>query len=345
MEQKKRLVYLEALRIIAILCVLYNHSGESAYFYFTLSNELPVQIVSICVSSFCKIGVPLFFMISGVLLLNKEESLKDLYLKRVLRYVIILFVFCSLYYIYECHLGLYSFDFMDMIHRITTGQIFVSYWFLYAYIGFLVSLPLLRRMAKALSNSEFVYLLVMYIVANGIFGVLARTFVGQLTITMPFATDLIIYPLLGYFIAYRLPAKESNRKMVFAAVGFAVLGILLNLGVTMYDHHIFLDWNEGGLLLFIVMPAIATFYIVKYFFDHIRIHPVVEKILCFLGSGTFGMYVLEPHIKPFFGPYVQIALSFLSGIVLNLVYIIVIFLIGCTLCALLKKLPLIRKLL
>lgn len=345
MEHKKRLIYLEALRIIAIFCVLFNHSGESAYFYFTLSDSLIVQIVSICVSSFSKIGVPLFFMISGVLLLNKEESLKELYLKRVLKYVIILLVFCSLYYIYQCHLGVFDFDLKDMIRKITTGQIFVSYWFLYSYIAFLAILPLLRKMAKHLSNTEFIYLFGMYVVANGIFGVLARTFIGQIAMNVPMATDLIMYPLLGYFMAYRIPEEKRTGKQVTRFAALAVLGLVLNLGVTLYDHHLFLDWNEGGLLLFIIFPAASTFYIVKYIFDKVKIHPIVEKVICFLGSGTFGMYVLEPYIKPFFGPYVQIALSFLSGLVLNLVYIVVIMLIGCTVSALLKKVPIIRKLL
>ncbi len=345
MQEKKKLIYLEALRIIAIFCVLFNHSGESAYFYFTLSEEPLVQIISIIASSFCKIGVPLFFMISGVLLLNKEESLKDLYLKRVLKFVIILFVFCSLYYIYQCSLGTYEFELKEMIHRITTGQIFVSYWFLYSYIAFLMMLPILRKMAKAMSGSDFVYLYVVYVVANSIFGVLARTFIGQIAMNVPMATDLIMYPLLGYYLAYRFPEEHRTKKSIWCFAGLGILGLLLNLGVTMYDHHLFLDWNEGGLLLFIIMPATATFYLVKYFFDKVKLAPFAEKIIVFLGSGTFGMYVLEPYIKPFFGPYVQMALSFLSGIVLNLAYIVVITLLGCVISALLKKIPVIGKLL
>lgn len=344
MGSTKRQVYFDVLRIIAILCVLFNHSGESGYFIFTLTDNVPVQIISIIVSSLSKMGVPLFFMISGALLLKKEETLKELYLKRVLRYIIIIFVFCGLHYCYLCRLEDIPFDLKEMIRRTTTGQIQTSYWFLYSYLGFLVSLPLLRKIAKSFSANDYVYLIGLYVAGVGIFGLLARTFIGQIVVYIPFAVDVLAYPLLGYFFAEAIPADKENMRTVSLMILLAFVGLFLNAAITKYDNFLFKGWNESGLSAFVILPTIATFYITKYLFHHITVPTVLQNIICAMGSCTFGVYVLECYIKAYIGPYLQRALAFLPYMVENMLYIVLIMLAGCGVTFILKKIPVIQKL-
>ncbi len=344
MNSTKRQVYLDVLRIIAILCVLFNHSGESGYFIFTLTEKIPIQIISIFLSSISKMGVPLFFMISGALLLKKEESFKDLYLKRVLRYIIIIFVFCGLYYFYQCRMNHTSFDFKEMIRQTTTGQTQTSYWFLYSYLGFLVSLPLLRKIAAAFSVSDFIYLICLYVAGVGVFGLLARTFIGQIVVYIPFAVDILAYPLLGYFFAEVVPAHEPDKKIFRLMILLALAGLILNIAITEYDHYLFKGWNESGLSAFVIFPTIATFYITKYFFDRVTVPAVLQKILCALGSCTFGVYVLECYIKACIGPYLQRLLAIFPYTLENMLYIFLIMLSGCGVTYILKKIPFVQKL-
>ena len=51
-------------------------------------------------SVFCKFSVPLFFAISGAIMLGrKDEPLKVLWKKRIFKITIILFVFSAIYYL------------------------------------------------------------------------------------------------------------------------------------------------------------------------------------------------------------------------------------------------------
>lgn len=345
MEQKKRFAYLDALRIIAIMCVIFNHSGANGYFLYTTTNRLPVQLISIFISSFCKIGVLLFFMISGALLLKKEESLKELYLKRVLRYLIILFVFSLIRYSYLAYHGQITFYWKDLIRKITTGQIYTPYWFLYSYLGFLVSLPILRKIAKALNPNEFLYLFGLYVLAGGIFGVLARTFLGQIAISIPFAADMIVYPLMGYFIAYCIPSGKDNSKTLLLTCLCAFLGLCLNVFITEYDYHVLGGWSEGGLSLFVIFSAAAVFYGVKFFFDHIPIPAFLEKIICSVGECTFGVYLLECYVKDYFGFIQKLLAAIIPARLAAILYLFCIMLIGTAITYILKKIPFIRKLL
>lgn len=345
MEKKQHLIYLDALRIIAILCVLFNHSGDSGYFYYTLTDSTVRQIISIAASSYCKIGVLLFFMISGVLLLNREESLSDIFKRRILKYVCILLIFSSARYVYVSHINDTSMNITELLRQIFTAQIYTPYWFLYTYLAFLASLPILRRLAHALSSRDYIYLFCLYIFSGGICGILARTFLGQLSMSFPIASDIIVYPLLGYFLAYRIPEQFNTRKMCMLFSGIGLLGIIMNICVTEYDYHLFLGWSEAGLLLFLILPCAATFFVVKYFFEHTTVSPAVRRITEVLGGCSFGIYTLEWLIKDLTGPAIQLVLSrIMSGMLLNMTYILCIYIAGVIIIWIFKHIPLIRKL-
>lgn len=345
MKSTKRLVYLDFLRIVAILTVLYCHTGTGGYLLHTLTDNTLKQIICIFISSFSRIGVPLFFMISGALLLNKEESFKDLFVKRILRFLIILIIFSTIRYIYLIPEEYEVFNLKELIRNICTGYIYTAYWFLYSYIGFLFSLPILRKMAKSFSSNDYIYLFVVYVVFASVFSVLARTFLGQIKIVVPVATDIIVYPLMGYFIAHKLPEIFNTKKALIGGILMGIAGLILNVCVTMYDHYLFRDWNESGLLLFAMLPTVSVFYIAKYLFDHVHIPALVEKIICVLGSCAFGVYLLEWVIKDFFGPIWQRILGVIfTGYYLNVIYIVFIMLTGMLVTFILKKIPLIKKL-
>ena len=102
---KVKILYIEILRIIAAFFVIYNHTGNDGFFLFSICDVGSIQFwIYMAISIFCKFAVPVFFMISGALLLaRKDESLKDLYCKRIFKIVIILFAFSALNYFIELH--------------------------------------------------------------------------------------------------------------------------------------------------------------------------------------------------------------------------------------------------
>lgn len=343
-QKKKRLVYLDALRIIAIMCVIFNHSGVNGFLLYTTTDNVYVQFISIFISSFSKIGVPLFFMISGALLLDKDESLKDLLIKRVLRYVIILFVFCGLNFLYKVHLGMITFNFADMIRKTTTGQMHTPYWFLYSYIGFLLTLTILRKLVKVMTNSDYYYLFALYVIVCGVFGLFARTFIGELNIPVALAADTVVYPLLGYFLAYRTDKSMFNKFFVSALMCAAIAGLLLNDLITSFDYRHFGGWTESALSLFIIFAAAFVFSLSKYFFENVSIPHWLESMITTLGSCVFGVYLLECYVKDYFGFIQQYLYLIIPKPIASLIYLFCILFIGSGITFILRKIPIIKKL-
>lgn len=73
--EKSKILYLEALRILSIFFVIFNHTASNGFFLFSTYKSTDIQYwVYLFISIFCKFSVPMFFAISGALMLGKDEN-------------------------------------------------------------------------------------------------------------------------------------------------------------------------------------------------------------------------------------------------------------------------------
>ena len=114
----------------------------------------------------CKGAVPLFFMVSGALLLGKNESGKDLFQKRILRMILVIVIFSFLYYMKLVLKGERPFAPFSFLLSLPTDLVYLPYWFLYSYLGVLTILPILRPLAQNMSKNTFWYLIILQILLD-----------------------------------------------------------------------------------------------------------------------------------------------------------------------------------
>lgn len=96
----KRKTYIDFLRLIAIYMVLFNHTGMRGFILYTVAKNSVLYPLYFFNTIFIKIAVPLFFLITGALLLDREESIKKIIQNRFLKYAIVLLVSSVIAYIY-----------------------------------------------------------------------------------------------------------------------------------------------------------------------------------------------------------------------------------------------------
>lgn len=99
--EKGKKLYIEILRIFACLLVIYNHTEEQGFFLYQVDSigSLP-YIVHLIFTITSKCAVPIFFTISGALLITKEESIKSTY-HRIIKFLIDVMLFSTLYRILD----------------------------------------------------------------------------------------------------------------------------------------------------------------------------------------------------------------------------------------------------
>ncbi len=229
--EKRNILYLEIMRIIAILLVIFNHTGERGFLIFVncAYNSLGFW-VCMALSVICKFAVPLFFIISGVLLLKdgKDESIVSIFKKRILRMLIVLVTFSFINY-FRIYLfwtpAPKSLNFKDFFVTLYSNCHFFSYWYIYAYIAFLISLPFLRVLARNLKTTHFLYMIALFIFFQSILPVVEYiVFKGQYSLNGYARPDwllnnVVFWPLLGYFLEYRLEIKNIKKLAVLMGGG------------------------------------------------------------------------------------------------------------------------------
>lgn len=355
---------LELMRVIACFFVIFNHTGENGFFRFSLCDSGSLRFwVYLAVSIFCKFSVPLFFMVSGALLLEREESLGRLWRHRIGKIALVLLAWSFFYYLDEVWLGWREFRLGDFAGQFLWGNWNLSFWYLYAYLAMLMTLPLLRKFAGSLTNREFVYLFSLAFVFSSLLPVLQyllwqenHSFNSDFQLGWVCA-QIFVCPLLGYFMRKRIPDFWSGRRL--ALLWAANLGgILVTAGLTVWKASLtgMLDENHSQSFynLFSVLNAASVFAACTYLAGRgaaLR-RPLLRRLCALLqsmGSCTLGIYLLHLFFHqrlPFMGrlwDVFRVRLG-LGDMISAFLYCGVIFLMGYGVTLVMKRVPLARRL-
>lgn len=355
---------LELMRVIACFFVIFNHTGENGFFRFSLCDSGSLRFwVYLAVSIFCKFSVPLFFMVSGALLLEREESLGRIWRHRIGKIALVLLAWSFFYYLDEVWLGWREFRLGDFAGQFLWGNWNLSFWYLYTYLAMLMTLPLLRKFAGSLTNREFVYLFSLAFVFSSLLPVLQyllwqenHSFNSDFQLGWVCA-QIFVCPLLGYFMRKRIPDFWSGRRL--ALLWAANLGgILVTAGLTVWKASLtgMLDENHSQSFynLFSVLNAASVFAACTYLAGRGAAlqRPLLRRLCALLqsmGSCTLGIYLLHLFFHqrlPFMGrlwDVFRVRLG-LGDMISAFLYCGVIFLMGYGVTLVLKRVPLVRRL-
>ena len=157
-QKRRRELYFDVLWIISIYFLIFSYS-EGANSYTLCEVATVPYYVCLLFSIFSRFPLWLCLMISGALLLDEDESIMDIWKKRISRLSVILLIASFGYYINEVLAHREEFDLTSFIPDLYSRDQIPQFWYLYAYLGFLICLPFLRPMVKNMRNSVFLYLI------------------------------------------------------------------------------------------------------------------------------------------------------------------------------------------
>lgn len=342
----KRKYYLEAVRIIAMLLVMYNHSAT----FMSFANLDGIEyVISFFLSFTCKAAVPLFFMVSGALLLGKNESFKDLFTKRIVRIIAVIVIFSLLYHTKLAVRGYTEFAPLTILLRWPFDLTFLPYWYLYSYLGMLLILPILRPLAQNMPKNVFTYLIVLQIFTQslrstmGFFGF--STLCGYFNVSALFES-IVFYPLMGYGLDQYFDEKKFfGERNILRNVAYAV-AVAVTWAMVYKDYKNVGVYQEMYLATWIPLVTIVLFLDIKILFDEEKLSETAKKILVTVGGCAFGVYLLDGFLgtggKMDF--IYQALMPYIGYLPAFGVEILVVFAIRVALVWVMKKMPVLRKL-
>ncbi len=354
MKEKK--LYLELLRAGLMFLVILTHTGTRGFFLFSVSEGSPLYAFYLCVSMLCQCAVPVYWMISGAVLLPKEESLARLYRRRVLRMAVTLLLFSLLYHVWLVRVGLLdSFSPRFFLDTLYTGQWAASFWFLYAYLGMLMLLPLLRRMVKAMPRGCFLYLLALVLVMRGVRPIAEFLLSGRADwhvnprLTENLFGFPVLYVVMGYYFADVLEDREITGRGALRWLGAGLLGLAAVGLMTVYKIRLTGDASEANAQTFyetlLCLPVFAIFYTARFLSLHLRAPGWLRRVILTLGGCAFGIMLWEGILR-YELDFVYLRLAeHIPGFLACLAWVAAVYLCGAAITLVLKRVPGINRLL
>lgn len=346
MMNSKKKIHLEIIRVIALMCIMFNHTGDRGNSVYLYTNGTFTFTVSLMGDILCKIGVPLFLMVSGALLLQKEENLQQIYRKRVPRIIKAIVLFTTIRYFYECYgVKQRTFSVFELIEAIFTGNLFTPYWFLYAYLSILLTLPFIKKMIKALDEKEMKLLILLIFAFNAILPAISAVFDTWFEISFMFGSSYS-YFVLGYYLEHLVAANKFTKRNT-------VIAILLLLSYAVFTYWMIIrDRTTLGILRYehtsvlAIVIANCVFFAVKAVWgEGGKEDSFWSRCIMTIGSCSFGIYLIEDYLRNSLGFVCDKLAPYISVLPACMVWLAVVMAVGVIIVLFLKKLPVLKEIL
>lgn len=332
---------LDLIRILGAYLVIVCHTIP----YIRLDALTPItRYIVFFFQSFSKIAVPLFLMVSGCTLLPKADTLFKT-LNRIFRIAAVLLLF-SLMHAF-LHLGgnaVSSFRFLSFLESIYRAPMITPYWYLYAYIGILLMLPLLQKLVKAMSKTDFVYFFLISFLFFGVWPVFVEyTPISEYThhFSLPLFSTHICYLFMGYAF-YRI--FRTGLPVPFLLV-VLLASLMTNAFLMNHDFvsstgtsYAFMD----NIAFLPMLLASASFFLL---IRRMKLSQKTAAIATVLGSCAFGVYLISDLFLIVLIPVFYTMRSSIGQIQAVLLYQPLVFCASVLSVALLRRVPVFNKLL
>lgn len=350
-------LYIEFLRIVCIWIVVFIHTGSKGFFLYSISDSSILYPFYLFSSVACTVAVPIFFMISGALLIPKQESIGNLYHKRILRMMFVLFVFSFAQYT----LGIFAnkakrFSILEFLRNLYTNNYAWTYWYIYAYIGILIMLPLIRKMAVNMKNRDFYYLFGISVFFRGIIPIV-QYIIGKGDINInaylitPLLSQNIVFFIAGHYLANVIPDENLSIWKAFIGGICGCVAIMISCYMTVYKINITGLNTEADAQTFYgsfaLVSSMAVFYSVRCFFTKIghKINLRTQKIITTLGGCSFGVMLIEGRLRDHLSIVFDIFQPYVRTFLACWIWVLSVWICGVIITLIMKKVPMFKNIL
>ncbi len=221
-----------------------------------------------------------------------------------------------------------------------------AYWYLHIYLAFLCVLPLLQKLAAALTKNQIRLLLFLSLGILGTVPLISALTSLQLTFLSKY--NILFSPYIGMvFAGYYIEryVKLTRRNCCLAGLVFAGL-IVFQVTATykLYQRNpgSYLALDDRTMITFTIGAA-CVYIMAKYLFTAVRIPAWIDRLICYLGSLTFGIYLVSDLMIQVLRPVNTILSQHFQAFIAMILWEVCIFLAGALIAAALRSVPFLRK--
>jgi len=283
-----------------------------------------------------RIAVPLFFMVSGYLLLRKEEPYGDFFRKRALKVLVPFFIWSLIYLLWkrEGFDSGFSLKLMaSYLLKILRGPRENHLWFFYALIGLYLFTPILRVFVARASLRDLYYFCGLWFLVVPVF-----SFLQEFT---PLRIGFELYFIAGYsgyfVLGYLLGMFQYSRRQLY---GLAFLFLIFSVGTTVLHAIVPSEYFVGYLSINIVPMTVFAFILLR----EVQIGDRLNSFLVPLSRASFGIYLVHVIVLDVLEklPYTSSWFSAGSSVYMIPLLGLLGFFVSFVIVAVIQKIPILR---
>jgi len=278
--KNNRLDYISNIKAIAILMVIFLHSG-SPLFYQLGQISMKRWYVTVIYDSFVRCCVPLFLIISGATILNKDYKIKDWFVDKIFKRLFLPFLFYSLIVIFLNKGSIFSI--LNLAN--------IGYWF--SFFGIILTLYLLYPIIRIWLSNTNVSLIYYFILIWFISMILSFWFPKFTLFSTNFVYGYIGFPVIGYLIS-NINTKKFKYFGLLAYLTFSILVFCFTISICLKSN-IYNEKYFEYLSPFVILMSVGLFLFVKNI-NFIFKNKMFVLIRNFLSDHSYGIYFLHPLI-------------------------------------------------
>ncbi|WP_409309800.1 acyltransferase [Pectobacterium sp. B1J-3] len=284
--------WIDNLRAIACLMVVLIHSTTYPITAGGVPGDAHWDVANI-LNSTSRVGVPLFFMISGYLFFGERSAQRRHFLRIGL--CLLFYSVISLIYI----MTLTPINGLNSLHHVLQKPVFYHLWFFYAIIVVYLFSPLIN--IKAVSGKYLIVLIALLaVIANPNTGSVEWSGFKLLPINLYIYGDVFYYVLYA-MLGRALGMLDIPKSIVLVTIPLFVFCITMVVLGTKY-HTLRNDSFTQSFYIYcgplVFLAAVSLFIIVKHYLSH-RILPVFALIsrhsLAIYGFHALLIHYMRTH--------------------------------------------------
>ena len=271
-ESEDRIFYLDQLRALAIVGVIGIHVAP----YFLNS------FVGASFLFFSEFAIPIFLMLSGILLLNREYKIREFLKKRYPR-IIIPFLFWGGIYI------IFAILFQDMLfhfYSLETAMSFIAkmflaikgylphFWYVWLILSVYLFFPIINKWIKNSSFSEIRYFLGIWIITS-----IFTTFdFPYYYIDLRYFAGSIGFVILGYYLA-------NHNNKIFGNIFLWPFLFLISTLLRVVCYDLSIGTNHFTIYSTLSVIQAASFFLT---IKNLNTNMLFTKVSSFMKNGIIG---------------------------------------------------------
>jgi len=341
----------DLIRVVAIISVILIHvtnlldnsAGPSVLRWWTID----------IYQSLGRLGVPLFLMLTGILLLTpakKDENITIFFKKRLSR-IGLPFIFWSIiYFIWAYYVENQALTQDSIINGIFRGP-YVTFWYIYMLLGLYFLTPLLRVIVTQFTDKHYKYFLGLWFSGFMLTPLIDIVSNGPNLVSECF----FIIPLyVGYFVIGNYLVNVQIKRRILVAL------TLLGIALTAIGTSIMALYYKGGAIYFyqeyssptIILASLSLFVLLLSYKPKDKIQTQKpswkQRLIHTISKNTLAIYFLHILIIYILKNYVFLGVALTGNAINSIINIPIIVALTLGICLIiiipLKKIPGLKKL-